>query len=270
MRYFLIFCICSISFFSCDKPKSAKIKRLEFHKPVIKQSEITDSVKYLPSDSLEQADPIFLGKYKFTDSLFVSGDRFADRQRDSSIYRDFIDEHIVWRSDSLYSDGFELYPDYSAAIKYRHYEKEYNFYYPLYIVNQTPKNKIFIGKDSHVFGLQEARHKDGNWYPIEVKGYDFCGNGYWGLIVHPREFITVLLPKYNGDFETQIRIRLKIGDNTYVTKPFIGKINSSQFYLRRNDKWYLESLGSIYTFFYGTLPIQARNKKFSEHVVTAY
>jgi len=106
-----------------------------------------------------------------------------------------------------------------------------NEYYPVFFVNSTPSDKLFLGKDRYVFGIQEAFDTCdfGSWLPIEGRGFDFCGNGYWKLVVHPEEFVIVLMRKYKGGFETGVRVRFQLGESLYVSKPYKGVINEKQF-----------------------------------------
>jgi hypothetical protein len=136
-----------------------------------------------------------------------------------------------------------------------------NFYYPVYIVNQTPNTKLFIGKDSYVFAIQEALDEKGNWRPIEGRAFDACGNGSWGLKIYSYEFVTVLLPKYEGDFKTKIRVRIKNRDIIYVSKPFEATINKKQFFLDKESDYYYRDLikdkaKTIEQLFYGSVPLE--------------
>jgi len=113
-------------------------------------------------------------------------------------------------------------------------------YYPVYFVNSNNSDKIFFIKDKYAFGIQEAleKKKFGNWLPIESRGFDFCGNGYSGLIVHPQEFVVILMKKYDGDLETAMRARFQVGENIIVSKPFKGRINKNQFKIK--DSSYIQ------------------------------
>lgn len=105
----------------------------------------------------------------------------------------------------------------------------------LYFLSILQKSdKIFLGKDSYIMGIQEAirEEKWKRWRPIEARGFDFCGNGSWGMIVHPNEFVVVLMNKYKGGFPTQLRVRYVMGNNIFVSKPFFGSIDSSQFHIK--------------------------------------
>ena len=49
------------------------------------------------------------------------------------------------------------------------------------------------------------------------------------VLVHPNESVAFLLRKFEGDFETRLRVRLRIGTCWYWSKPFSGRINKNQF-----------------------------------------
>lgn len=254
--------------FSCNQTDKTHQEISIFTKPIISQPITEDSIKYINADFVDDFFPRFVGKHKFADTLFIADKRV----RDTTYSKDFIDERLVWRSDSLITDGFELIPDYSSVVYRNEYESKYaNYYYPVYLINQTPTIKAFIGKDGYVFGLQEALDTNGQWRPIEGRGFDFCGNGYWGLKVHPQEYITVLFPKYSGDYKTKIRVRIKNGDNIYVSKPYDGTINEKQLYLKKDSYLYRELLenksSAIQYLFYGAEPFGTDDKNFGLHAV---
>ncbi|MCB9309882.1 MAG: hypothetical protein H6567_07495 [Lewinellaceae bacterium] len=255
-------------FVSCNQHDKTKQVISIFTKPVISQPVTKDSIKYIEADFVGGFFPSFVGKYNFTDNLFIAD----KRDRDTIYIKGFMDERLVWRSDSLATDGFELVPDYPSNVYCNDYESKYaNYYYPVYLINQTPTIKAFIGKDSYIFGLQEALDTDGQWRPIEGRGFDFCSNGYWGLKVHPQEFVTVLFPKYSGDYKTKIRVRIKNGDNIYVSKPYEGTINEQQLYLKEDGYFYRELIknkaSAIEYLFYGAKPFGTDDKDFGLHAV---
>ena len=79
--------------------------------------------------------------------------------------------------DTLDVTGFEIIVDYEKNIAFRRYDFEdtVGVYFPVYIVNSTSSDKVLLGKDSYVFGLQEALDEDRRqrWRPIESRGFDF-------------------------------------------------------------------------------------------------
>ena len=45
----------------------------------------------------------------------------------------------------------------------------------------------------------------------------------------------ILFPKFKGDFETDMRIRLRNGNHTIISETFRGYLNPKQFYFSNDD-----------------------------------
>ncbi len=246
---------------SCQNKTASAV----FEIPDIVNSQFSDTVTSKPFKAryLSEVSPGFVGKYKFQKEIDINPEN-----RDTTTYKDFIEGYSPARiqiSDSIDVNGFELIVDYEKTVRYNpFYEQGSKLFdhYPVYFVNSTHTDKMFFGKDSYVFGIQEALSPDnwGEWRPIEGRGFDFCGNGRFGVIVHPNEFVLVLMRKYEGDFKTALRVRIEVGNSVYVSKPFVGMIDECQFEIK-NDS-YLESRlqetngKAAAWLFYGAVPKQ--------------
>jgi hypothetical protein len=245
---------------SCQ-PTSEKSELTVFKSPQIVNSQLNDSIKstLYQAEYVSEVFPTFVWKFKFQEEIDINPEK-----RDTTVYKDFIDKYSRrGLTDSLGINGLELIVDYDNSVKYnRYYQYDSSLYdhYPVYFVNSTQTDKVFYGKDSYVFGIQEAvdNIKYGEWRPIEGRGFDFCGNGRWGLIVHPQEFILVLMRKYEGDYETKMRVRFEVGENIFVSRPFKGRINEHQFSIQDSsylEKRLQETNGKAATWlFYGAVP----------------
>ncbi len=249
--------------FSCKQSDKANKAISIFTKPFIIQPSTKDSLSYKDIDFVNDFSPLFIGKYKYCDTLFISDKRY----RETNYHNDFFDESLFGYLDSIMTDGFELFPDYNSTVYRNEYDSKFaHYYYPVYLVNQTPSTKSFMGKDSYIFGLQEAIDTNGRWRPIEARGYDFCGVGYWGLKVHSQEFVTILFQKYSGSYKTKIRVRIKNGDNIYVSKPYDGTINEKQLYIKKDSYLYREmsynKSRTIQDLFYGAEPFGSYDEVF--------
>jgi hypothetical protein len=99
----------------------------------------------------------------------------------------------------------------------------------VYVVNTTGHTKLLAGKDSWVFAIQEAQDRQGQWLPIESRGFDFCGNEHWLLKVHPQQLALFLVQQYEGPFATRLRVRLQNGESRYTSAPYPGHISEQQF-----------------------------------------
>lgn len=246
---------------SCTQQQSKNdSERKTFTLPIVIQEQTKDTVELFKCDALNEVWFEFYGKHKFTDTLKLA----EHRKRDTTYRKDFI--HEYWRpteNDTLTTDGFQIFPDYKTTI---HHKEDYltrgNYYFPVYVVNETSRTKVFTAKDSYVFGVQEAIDTSewhlGEWRPIESKGFDFCGNGNWGLKIHPGEFIIFLVPKYDGKEKQLMRIRLQIGESIYLSKSYEGTFNRKQFNIEKKS-WMDNSLkvdkaSTINGLFYGAKP----------------
>lgn len=203
----------------------------KFRMPILKVATYNNRPKTcFTAKSITRVFPKVVGKFKFADTV--------------SVYKDKVE--TGWRmripEDSLPDfNGFEMKVDYKQDIYLPQYSRDTLYaYYPVYFINSTQTNKVFFGKDSYTFGIQEALQGYSDWLPIECRGYSFCGNGYWQMIVEPGEFVLVLMRKYKGEETTQLRVKFRIGASTYVSKSFEGQISPEQRYLK--DDYALEHL----------------------------
>ncbi len=248
-----------LTLFACGQQSVEKIPgNGSFTLPFVVQASTKDIIELSKSDFLNHTWFQFHGKYKFRDTLHLDG-RY---KRDTSYMSDYLWEYSKPdKNDSLTTDGFQIFTDYNTTIyKKEEYSTRGKYYFPVYVVNETSNTKVFIGKDDYVFGLQEAVDTSDNdiWRPIECKAFDFCGNGYFGLKVHPGEFIMFLVPKYEGDEKSLMRIRLQIGESLYLSQSFTGTFNRKQLVTKKETSVYdgLESnkTSCIRWMFYGAVP----------------
>ncbi|MEM6265207.1 MAG: hypothetical protein AAGI38_22080 [Bacteroidota bacterium] len=221
----------------------------EFHFPEVLVPTFHDSLPSLlfKANHIEGGYPVFAGKYSFCDTVQL--DPYA-RWSPSSEKEDFF-----WSSpytsleDSIDTNGFEVYVDYqtSVSLKSDYYPTD-QFYshFPVYLVNSTPSDKYFVMQSDYVVGLQETLSgSEGpyynelpQWRPIEGKGPSFCNSEPWGLVVHPGQFVLILMKKYAGDYEANLRVRLKVGANIYTSRPFVGVIQTKQYCISEETKFY--------------------------------
>lgn len=230
----------SLVIVSCSPQKEDKEAK-EFKLPRVINSNVADTVKLIPfeANGVSEVFPKFAGKYRFQDEIDINPTRV-----DTTLENDIVHSYAAF--DTLDVNGFEVIVDYETSVKFEEYYGHEsplapNEYFPVYFVNSTNSNKLFLGKDGYVFGIQEAFFEDEKyrgWQPIEARGFDFCGNGHWGLIIRPQEFAVVLMRKYTGDYETGLRVRLVLDESTIVSKPFKGRVSKKQYTIP--DSSYLE------------------------------
>ncbi|MEM8527770.1 MAG: hypothetical protein AAGG68_24220 [Bacteroidota bacterium] len=252
--------------YSCILEEKKPLEKIQFNFPQLVNSKIDTSLRISKhkADHVSEIFPFFIGKYRFSQQNID----LANRAVDTNMLKDYTYSHgLDILADSIDMTGLELLVDYETSVVYK---ERYSWrdsilyeYYPVYFVNSTNTDKFFLAKDSHVFGIQEASNTEqrsyAKWIPIEGLGRDWCGNGHWGVIIHPQEYLLILMKKYDGNFETDLRVRFKVGENIYVSKAFKGSINENQFKIKGN--FHLESaLSDSYMFaienlFFGAFPM---------------
>ena len=257
----LLSIILILAVFGCNKKSNSNNVEV-FKKPQIINSQFADTLNptLFRAENVSNVFQTVVGKYKFQSIVDINPEN-----RVTTFSKDYlIGSSRIRPNDSIDVNGLEIIIDYNKSIAYSpdyHHIPTVHEYYPVYFVNSTSTDKIFFGKDSYAFGIQEAQEKEpiySHWRPIESRGYDFCGNGNWGLIVHPQEFVVVLMRKYEGNYETNLRVRFQIGENILVSRSFKGTIDQSQFSVL--DSSYLElklketNGGAASWLFYGATP----------------
>jgi hypothetical protein len=156
-------------------------------------------------DYLKPGNSVFLGKFKWCDTLRVKEDILA--------YQSFREERefeFLWKGmdEKFKTDGFELVPDYHSTIFYSNvpmdgYSNEENWtYYPVYLVNTTTECRYFILRKNHVFAFQEAANPyaglHNEFSPIEYNSEDYAETGKSAIKVKPGEFIFVYRAQVHG------------------------------------------------------------------------
>lgn len=102
--------------------------------------------------------------------------------------------------------------------------------FKLFLVNTTGEERWFSAVDSHLYILQEAQDKDGNWKPVEAEPTSWCGNSYHRVRLGANEFWAFAAPRYSGSFHTKLRFRLGRDETTPVySNEFDGSVNPGQF-----------------------------------------
>lgn len=98
------------------------------------------------------------------------------------------------------------------------------------LVNGTDEPVWFSASDSRLDIVQEAEDAEGRWRAIEYLPSSRCGNSYHRVGLKPGRYWTFAAPRYEGPFETRIRVRLRRDDEKdLVSDPFDGSIHRSQF-----------------------------------------
>lgn len=235
--FIFIFCI---YFISCKEENKALDK---FVIPRIVQTMKFDTIGNYECKFLEGTQHYFISKYPFEKSitfLYDTTNGYKTIKQDSTFYKDYNPDYKSL-SDSLKHDGLQVILS-NKPLSYVHRFQNQNDkiiigyeYFPCFIVNETKNDKLLEGKDGFVFAIQLAQDSNKHWFPIEMRAMDFCGNGYFNLIIHPNEFAIIKINKYSGTYKTKLKLFLINGDCTYTSNEIDGYINYSQFYLNKKS-----------------------------------
>lgn len=125
------------------------------------------------------------------------------------------------------------YPDSLSIFNFesKHWKHYTNFYQskPVIITNLSKKPLKVTREDHLLMMIQEAKDPDGQWRPIEHWIHSWCGNSYWVQDLPARSVLVASVPYYDGDFATQLRIKIKNGDIISYSNAYEGNINLEQF-----------------------------------------
>lgn len=223
--------------FECLK-NSDLYKSLLNSKPIkvknINEYLIRKSITYnYPIDIIEEEEDIFK--------------KTLDSSKDFMIYVDInqilnipLNDLIYKESSKSVSKNFN-YVEYSNKIKasyakyYKPLEKQVQAY-PVTIYNISDSICYLDVKEGWPFMLQEAKNEKGEWRPIEFyDDFAFCGNSFWSKEFLPKYYTISKVYKYQGNFKTKLRLKLRTGNNIIYSNEYSGTINLEQFYHPKNN-----------------------------------
>lgn len=116
-----------------------------------------------------------------------------------------------------------------------YYSKGFKKGRPVLITTKSSVDSIVIGLGYYLDIQIQAKDSVGRWCEIEDYLMYECGYGMEGIVLPPKYVIVSSVYVYDGDFQTELR--LKLGGN--YSNTFTGKINYGQF--DNNGKSYFYS-----------------------------
>lgn len=136
--------------------------------------------------------------------------------------------------DTLQSDGLQIKLDTSQLVVdpwyYYLLDKKISFH-PVVLLNETTSPKAITTINSRVLLLQEIYY-DNNWVAINSPEiFNMCGDSNSNIVLGSNEYLLLNAPVYTGKDSVKMRIRLGVGDNIYVSKPYQSRVNLSQVFL---------------------------------------
>ncbi|WP_196888508.1 hypothetical protein [Aureivirga sp. CE67] len=166
---------------------------------------------------------------KLNESISIS---VSDEVSDDFIKQE-VDYNLIFH---IYDNLNIVYPEYInnkelskrelevLKVKYR-YRKFKSFK----IKNLTLKDYL-ISSETGFDIIQEAKDENGKWKPIEYSIQKIGTIVYMTHDIPSNSEIEFAMPRYKGEFETELRINVILGGYGILTsKPYKGSINLSQF-----------------------------------------
>ena len=237
----LILFILSISILSCQHSKSGKetsLKKEEVKEarefPVLIDNSGLKATK-MNSEWLREGNyiPLFIGQLSdtikldyFKNAHFLISNVFKNKKNLKTYFPEFTMSNKNFKSDSI---EVSLIVDTNTIVLNLDYEhKQDSTYafkaYPVYVKNNL-KDTLIVGYRKFISMIMEAKNEKGEWQAIEKINPIYCATGIAMIILPPNETLMTSAFIYEGDFETDLRLRL---DNNF-SPVFKGKINKSQF-----------------------------------------
>ena len=111
---------------------------------------------------------------------------------------------------------------------------------PVYVYNTTTDTCQFQAEDSRLNMKMQALDEIGNWKDIDYLPHSDCGNSYHILALEPGAYWKFVIPRFEGEISTKLRIELEYIDklNPKMNKVLYsniidGKVNPGQFLNKR-------------------------------------
>jgi hypothetical protein len=103
-------------------------------------------------------------------------------------------------------------------------------YFTSYLINTTDTTIVVSRQDGSVMMIQEAKDSAGKWTPIEYWQHSGCGNSYFNpLHIEKNQYVMIPIKKYQGDFKTEMRLKLSCQNQIIYSDSFQGSVNKNQF-----------------------------------------
>jgi hypothetical protein len=97
------------------------------------------------------------------------------------------------------------------------------------IANASDVPIVLPASDYAVDMVQEAIDRSGNWAPIESVPLSTCGNSFMELTLAPDQAWELRAPDFDGDFPTELRLRLDTAFGPVYSNEWDGRVDVAQF-----------------------------------------
>jgi hypothetical protein len=189
--------------------------------PIVKEK-LPKGIKPCQTDSILVSHTRLEAVAMLGDSQIIKGKGF-----DNYLYRGTLNG--VEYKKLINNRGFKVYVDTTQTVAIKDNELACKGY-PVFLVNKTKKNLYLTLEDGDVMMIQEAKDENGNWRPIEEWWYSDCGSSInTPLTFRPGKLGMTRIRKYDGGYETELRVRVATGEGAFIySHTFRGRISKEQ------------------------------------------
>jgi hypothetical protein len=234
MRFFLFLSVAS-TVYGCARPiESPNNSSRVFSEPIVITQSGTIQRSTNALSHIESGKFLFKGVFQSSDTILIGNEW-------SEIVSTLNGHNCRDTFHHQANGGLQLYFSDKAVILDALHLRWGSHYYPLFIINEASNDKSLRPIiDYEIRGIQEAIDSIGKWRPINSCSIDVCSDTYdfRSAQLKPQNYAVVMTPKYDGNFQTRIRVRLEIGNNIYVSNEIDGTIDYSQFLFKKESSQY--------------------------------
>lgn len=229
------------------------------YKVKMELGDIAKAIFYLPSYQVEIFHPIQgIGNlYKAIDSvtnktIFITGGNFDYEVEDSMLVKSsksknkltiIVDTAQYTQTEVGFTETYKLntlYTSYPRQIKTKDGNGKIEacaiikdtmitvVSQPVFITNLSNSICYFGVNNGQLRLTQQAKDKHANWMDIETTPIGGCGMVKYICELKRNDFILTSVLKFNGNYKTQLRIKLETDNQTYYSQPYTGFIDYNQ------------------------------------------
>lgn len=103
------------------------------------------------------------------------------------------------------------------------------YFHVFRLINTSDDTLKLLGINRVPPFIQMASIGDNGWNPIEYCIHSTCLNSYHEIHIAPRDYGSFLIRRYTGALEAKLRVKFKVGTQSYFTNTFNGAVNEGQF-----------------------------------------
>lgn len=108
-------------------------------------------------------------------------------------------------------------------------------HFTAYLINTSDSTFKADRQDGSLIMIQEAIDLKGQWKPIEYWVRSGCGNSNFNpLELDSGMYIMIPIKQYSGNYDTKMRLKMKVNNKLFYSEPFEGSMDKRQFEKQTN------------------------------------